>query len=641
MLGASAIVLAAVGPWSVGRADDHKDRGTTVTPIKHVIVLIGENRTFDHVFATYKPRHGQSVSNLLSRGIINADGSPGPNAADATQFLVNTPLPSHYFMGSGFTKTAYSPFLPTPELGGAPNHAISLAELTANPTGVQPPFGPTISQAQIAGLEPSLEKSDLFLLRTGATGAAGTSGPDTRVANFTALPNTVFPLAGSTLPYDSYTGDMVHRLFHMWQQSDCNVNNATPANPSGCLNDLYPYVGIARGDDSGANSMGFSNMQEGDAPILKKLADKYASSDNFHQSIMGGTAANHMALGTGDAIFWSTFNGMSAPPAARVANPDPQSSTSDKYTNDREWTNCSDTAQPGIAPIVDYLSTLSYSPSPNCVSGHFYMINNLSPGFLPNGQIDATNITNGSKVPPSTLRTIGDALNEKSVSWAYYGGGYNAAVRVANGSKDPFDQLIAVNYCDICNFESYATSIMGSPTQRGEHIKDATDFFDAIEDNQLPAVSFVKPDSFVDGHPASSKLDLFEAMLENIVDKLTSQPALFKDTALFVAFDEGGGYWDSGYIQPLDFFGDGPRIPFIVVSPYSRGGKVVHTYYDHVSVTKFIERNWGLKPLTSRSRDNLPNPTATTGQPYVPSNAPAIGDLFDMFDFSGTEPNED
>jgi phospholipase C len=265
MLGASAIVLAAVGPWSVSRADDHKDHGKTATPIKQVIVLIGENRTFDHVFATYKPRHGQSVSNLLSQGIINSDGSPGPNAAEATQFIVNAPLPSHYFMGSGFTKTAYSPFLPTPELGGAPNHAISLAELTADPTNVQPPFGPTISQAQIAALEPSLEKSDLFLLRTGATGAAGTSGPDTRVANFAALPSTVFPLVGSTLPYDSYTGDTMHRLFHMWQQSDCNVNNATPANPSGCLNDLYPYVGIARGDDSGANSMGFSNMQEGNA----------------------------------------------------------------------------------------------------------------------------------------------------------------------------------------------------------------------------------------------------------------------------------------------------------------------------------------------------------------------------------------
>jgi phospholipase C len=130
-------------------------------------------------------------------------------------------------------------------------------------------------------------------------------------------------------------------------------------------------------------------------------------------------------------------------------------------------------------------------------------------------------------------------------------------------------------------------------------------------------------------------------MLEKIVDKLTSHPGLFEDTALFVAFDEGGGYWDSGYIQPLDFFGDGPRIPFIVVSPYSRGGKVVHTYYDHVSVTKFIERNWGLKPLTNRSRDSLPNPTATAGQPYVPSNAPAIGDLFDMFDFSHGQHEDD
>jgi phospholipase C len=289
--------------------------------------------------------------------------------------------------------------------------------------------------------------------------------------------------------------------------------------------------------------------------------------------------------------------------------------------------------QPGISPIVSYLSTLPYKPAPNCETGHFYMVNNLSPGFLPNGTIDTANVTNGTKVPPSPLRTIGDALNEKSITWAYYGGGYNAAVRVANGSKDPFDQFIANNYCDICNFESYVTSIMGHTAQRAEHIKDATDFFDALGDSDLPAVSFVKPDSFVDGHPASSKLDLFEAMLENIVDKLTSHPELFKDTALFVAFDEGGGYWDSGYFQPLDFFGDGPRIPFLVVSPFSRGGKVIHTYYDHVSVLKFIERNWGLEPLTKRSRDNLQNPTPSAGNPYVPANAPVIGDLFDMFDF--------
>jgi phospholipase C len=343
------MVLAALGTSSAGRSDDandHNDHQGTLTPIKHVIVLIGENRTFDHVFATYKPKHGGSVSNLLSKNIINAEGLPGSNAAEATQFKVNTPLPMHYFMGTGFTKTAYSPFLPTPDLGGAPNHAISLTELKADPTGVQPPLGPTISQAQIELLEPSLEKSDLFLLRTGATGAAGTSGPDTRITNYNTLPNTVFQLTGATLDYDSYTGDMVHRLFHMWQQSDCNIKNATSANPSGCLNDLYPYVGIEREDNSGANSMGFSNVGQGDAPVLTKLADEYTLSDNFHQSIMGGTAANHMALGTGDAIFWTTFNGVTTPPAGTIANPDPQSTTSDKYTSDKSWTNCSDSCNP-------------------------------------------------------------------------------------------------------------------------------------------------------------------------------------------------------------------------------------------------------------------------------------------------------
>jgi phospholipase C len=261
------------------------------------------------------------------------------------------------------------------------------------------------------------------------------------------------------------------------------------------------------------------------------------------------------------------------------------------------------------------------------------MINNVNPGFLPNGTVDVANILTGAKVPPSGLRTIGDALNEKNISWAYYGGGFNAAVRVANGSTDPVDQLIARNYCQICNPFSYATSIMGDPAQRAAHIKDAIDFFDALDHGHLPSVAYVKPDSLVDGHPQSSKVDLFEGMLENILDKLKARPELFEETAFIVTFDEGGGLWDSGFIQPLDFFGDGPRIPFVVISPFSRGGRIVHSYNDHASVVKFIERNWGLKPLTSRSRDNLPNPKLDDEHPYVPENMPAIGDLFDMFDF--------
>src|SRR5262245_20659034 len=95
---------------------------------------------------------------------------------------------------------------------------------------------------------------------------------------------------------------------------------------------------------------------------------------------------------------------------------------------------------------------------------------------------------------------LSDTLNEKNISWAFYGGGYNAAVRFDNGSTDPFDVLIGTNgdwYCDICNPFQYAASIMGDKTQRQAHIKDVSDFFDDLDHGHLPAVAYVKPDSFV------------------------------------------------------------------------------------------------------------------------------------------------
>jgi phospholipase C len=136
----------------------------------------------------------------------------------------------------------------------------------------------------------------------------------------------------------------------------------------------------------------------------------------------------------------------------------------------------------------------------------------------------------------------------------------------------------------------------------------------------------------VDGHPSSSKLDLFEGFTKKIVD-LVQGSQYAKDTAIFITFDEGGGYYDSGYVQLLDFFGDGTRIPLIVVSAYNIPGRISHAYADHVSILKFIERNWHIGTVTRRSRDNFPNPIASKENLYVPANAPAIGDLMGMFDF--------
>ena len=620
----------------------------TRTPIKHVIVLIGENRTFDHIFATYVPKSHDSVKNLLSEGIINADGTPGKHFKKAQQFQAVAPFRTKYFVSLEDHEKAPYDTLPSPTLNFSPS-------TPGNP----PPFPAATPLNFLGAIEPSLEAGDLHLLTTGASGAANTfvltpvPDFDTRVKNFAALPNGPFPLEGDKLPYDSYTGDTTHRLYEMWQQSDCSIKHATKHNPSGCLSDLYPFVITnytnqidsvfdnppAIDDNGGGNSMAFYNVQNGDAPVLKGLADEFSMSDNFHQSFMGGTGANHVMLGTGDAIFWSDSQGnATTPPSEVIANPDPLPGTDDVYAVDLlfngNFTECGDPSQPGVDAVRDYLASLPYHPNPRCEPSHFYMINNDSPGFLPDGTVDTNGIAGGGSIPPINTRTLGDALNEKGVSWAYYGGAYNAAVALQHDptTKDPL-KLIGAAYCNICNFESYSTSIMGDPVQRAAHIKDATDFFAAVDNETLPAVSFVKPDGLLDGHPASSKLDLFEGMLKKIVDHLEARPELFASTALIVTFDEGGGYYDSGYIQPLDFFGDGPRIPLLIVSPFTRGGHISHTYTDHVSITKFIERNWGLKPLTHRSRDNFPNPVVEDENPYVPENSPAIGDLFDFFHF--------
>jgi phospholipase C len=218
-------------------------------------------------------------------------------------------------------------------------------------------------------------------------------------------------------------------------------------------------------------------------------------------------------------------------------------------------------------------------------------------------------------------------LAAKNISYTYFGEGWDLYVTDPT-EANPYDA-----YCNICNPFQYATDVMSNPTTREQHIQDTTSLYEDIDTNNLPAVSIVKPSGFVDGHPASSKLDLFEGFVKKIVTQVQANPALWATTAIFVTFDEGGGYFDSGYVQPVDFFGDGTRIPLLIISPFSKGGVVNHSYGDHVSIIKFIEKNWGLSPITSKSRDNLPNPKTARNNPYVPTNSPAIDDLFDAFHF--------
>ncbi|MGH6811231.1 MAG: alkaline phosphatase family protein [Methylocella sp.] len=653
----------------------------TLTPIKHVIIIIGENRSFDHVFATYKPvNKGETVLNLLSKGIVKGDGSPGLHYGDALQYSATDTMEYNFTP----SKTPYV-VLPPALVGGTSTPYVCKDLKITTGNSCLGPANETAAKALENGLADGYYK---FLL-TGGTGQTNGT-PDQRVSydgrGATQLPPGPYQLTSKTYPYDAYAASPMHRFYQMWQQLDCDAAAATEQSGWGCHSDLFPWVEVTIGAGSngkakpagfndsstgeGSTAMGFYNVQQGDAPYLKELADTYSMSDNYHQGINGGTGANHIMLGTGDAIWFSDGNGNSAVPPdnpvdpanpgaplpgldsalSAIENPDPQPSTNNYYTQDGygggsghpnavapnanygggSYSNCSDASQPGVPAVLNYLNSLERKVNPNCEGGHYYLLNNYNPGYFGDGT-NAYTDTNPSNtvytVPPSSVRNIGDALTEKKISWAYFGDQFNRYL------ADKYETSTQDTYCNICNWAQYSTSIMTNAAVRTKHLKDTADLYASIANGTLPSVSYVKPSGFVDGHPASSKLNLFEGFVKKIVDQVKAQPKLWAKTAIMITFDEGGGYWDSGYVQPLDFFGDGTRIPMIVVSPFSKGGHISHTYTDHVSTLKFIEANWGLSPITPRSRDNLPNPI-TESNPYVPVNSPAIGDLLDLFDFN-------
>jgi phospholipase C len=640
----------------------------TATPIKHLIVIIGENRTFDHIFATYVPKKGETVDNLLSKGIVNADGTPGANFSLAQQKAATDAAPDAFMLSPSTTSAFPGSVLPAPINGGPTDSYVKNDNLT-------------LAQQSENGLP-----ADYYAYLV--TGGSGLSGkiPDTRIKNVNSLPQGPFQLTnGDTFTYNSYAASPVHRFYQMWQQLDCSLSHASSTNPQGCDQLLFPWVETTEGaggngilppstfsteyvaggttTGEGSTAMGFYNVQNGDAPYFKYLADHYAMSDNFHQSVNGGTGANHIMFGHGDMIYFSDGNGNAiAPPhnvqvaagtanagiVDEVENPNPATGTNNWYTEDGygggsfgtasygggSYSNCSDTTQPGVGPITTYLASINIAP--NCEPGHYYLLNNYNPGYFGNGNNAYTDPSPNNTVftiPPSSVPSIGDDLTKNNISWKYYGDQWN------NYVTDPYQlNFNAIGkdtdeYCTICNPFQYDTSTMANAAVRTAHNKDTADLYNDIKAGTLPAVSVVKPSGLVDGHPSSSKLDLFEGFTKKIVDAVKANPELWKDTAIMITEDEGGGYYDSGYVQPLDFFGDGTRIPLIVVSPYTKAGHIAHQYADHVSILKFIEANWGVPTVSNRSRDNYPNPIASPDSAYVPVNSPAIDDLMTLFTF--------
>jgi phospholipase C len=225
-------------------------------------------------------------------------------------------------------------------------------------------------------------------------------------------------------------------------------------------------------------------------------------------------------------------------------------------------------------------------------------------------------------LPNQTAPTIGDRLSAANVSWKWYSGGWADALA---GKPDPLFQF---HHQPLAYFATYAD---GTPA-KAAHLQDEANFLADLQNRRLPAVSFIKPLGPDNEHPGYAALVTGQQHVANLVAKIQGSP-YWKNTAIIITYDENGGRWDHvAPPGPLDRWGPGSRVPFIVVSPWAKRGYVDHTRYETVSILALLEKRFKLPPLGTRDAAANPlanafdftqvNPFAVKRQPAVTKTAP-------------------
>jgi phospholipase C len=240
-----------------------------------------------------------------------------------------------------------------------------------------------------------------------------------------------------------------------------------------------------------------------------------------------------------------------------------------------------------------------------------YTVNTLQPPYQPSGISPtpggdaALADKSHNPVPPQTAKTVGDTLSAKGVSWAWYAGGWNAAL--ADAPHAPKERAIIYNRGGGSpNFQPhhqpfnyYARFAPGS-ADRAQHLKDGEDFFQAIDKGTLPQVAFYKPAGRLTQHPSYTDIQSGDIHVSELLQRLEKSPQ-WAGMVVIVTYDENGGYWD--HVPPPsgegwgDRWGPATRIPTLIVSPFAKRGFVDHTAYDTTSILKLITERFGLEPL--------------------------------------------
>ena len=380
------------------------------------------------------------------------------------------------------------------------------------------------------------------------------------------LPNRPFRIDAPpvNMSLATKTGDLIHEFYRNQEQID------------GGRNDRYVAA-----SNAGALVMGY---YDGSSLPMWKWARDYTLADNFFMGAFGGSYLNHLWL-----ICACTPMDRNAPARLHA------------QVDARGWLK----TKPGSPASVmtgpgDFFS--------GDVTPDGYSVNTTQPPYQPSRVPPAKDgdprfaDPSQHSLAPQTMTTIGDTLSAKGVSWAWYAGAWDDAVKDSMQPPDAPRKVLATLADGAPYFVThhhpfnYFARFAPGTADRERHLKDYRALVAAIDSGNLPQVAFYKPTGVLNQHPGYADVVSGDIHIAELLERIRKSPQ-WSSTVIIVTYDENGGFWDHVPPPAGDRWGPGTRIPAIIISPFAKKGYVDKTPYDTTSIIKFLTQRFGLEPL--------------------------------------------
>jgi phospholipase C len=295
---------------------------------------------------------------------------------------------------------------------------------------------------------------------------------------------------------------------------------------------------------------------------------------------------------------------------------------------------------------INLISGQTHTASVGTIAGKIAngsIVANVEAGFD-----DCVTAANGTPVQ-MTGTNVGDLMNAKGVTWGWFyadfpqstnGQPITSCPSTYNSHYDPFQYYKSTS--NVHHLPPSSISAIGTSSDQANHNYALTDFWNAANAGNVPAVTFLKASKPQTGHPSDSTPLAEQDFLVETINALQQLPE-WRTMAIFIAYDDSDGWYD--HVMPpivnqsndpgqdsllgaagmcgtpapgayLDRCGYGTRLPFLVISPYARKNYVSHSVADTTSILRFIEDNWTLGRIGDQSFDAM------------------AGSILDMFDFN-------